>query len=333
MNSSCPLSHQIAAFFQRHGLEGSAGVVALSGGPDSVALAWLLRSLVNEGHLTRLVLAHVNHQLRGAESDGDEGFVLELAKTWNIPCRSTRIDTPSRAKGDNLESLARGVRYSFLTQIAQEDSATWIATGHTADDQAETVLFRIVRGSGLHGLAGIPERRRAAEGIDVIRPLLHTTRSEIALVLKQNGLSFRVDRSNEDLSFTRNRLRHELLPLLKTHFNPAVVEVLGRLAEQAREVQNEIRARTETILQTVELPRAGGMLVFSAAGLAAALSFWRREVFRLAWQRENWPMGEMNFEDWQRLADLVDGGPSAIDLAGGMRVRRVGKVIQIGRIV
>ena len=124
--------------------------------------------------------------------------------------------------------------------------------------------------------------------------------------------------------------RHELLPLLKARFNPAIIDVLCRLAEQARATQDEIRVQAEAMLKRIELPRAGNLLVFSTAELKAVSAYWRREAFRLVWQRENWPMGAMNFEDWQRLADLADAGPGAIDLPGGVQARRVSKVLQIG---
>jgi tRNA(Ile)-lysidine synthase len=326
------LPEYVAAFFERQGLERAAGVVALSGGPDSVALAWMLTSLLRQGRIPGLTLAHVNHQLRGPDSDADEAFVLKLARDWQLPCRTTRIDVRAEAlaRGDNLENTARCLRYDWLAQIAREEGTAWIATGHNADDQAETVLFRLLRGSGLQGLGGIRPRRPLAPGIDVVRPLLPMPRAQIMRFLEEHKLAYRADRSNEDLTFTRNRLRHELMPLLTARYNPALVEVLGRLAEQAQEVQAEVHKEASAILETIELPRAGDLLVLPIAGLMELSPFWRREVFRLVWAREQWPQGEMNFADWQRLADLAEGGAGALDLPAGIRARHLSKVIQVG---
>lgn len=304
-------------------------MIALSGGPDSIALASLLHSLNRGEQVGKLTVAHVNHQLRGAESDGDETFVAKLASHWQIPCRTTRIDMRAQTLGENLESAARTIRYDWLTKVAQEEHAAWIATGHTADDQAETMLFRLMRGSGLQGLGGIPARRELAPGLAVVRPLLGVRRAEVLRYLESEKLAYRADSSNEDLVFTRNRIRHELMPLLERSYNPGLVEVLGRLAEQARDLQDELSTKAIQVLSQLELPRAGQLLVLSAAKLAALTPFWRREVFRAIWTRECWPMGEMTFTDWQRLSHLADTSAGAIDLPGGIKARRAGKVIQL----
>src|SRR5262245_12722712 len=153
-----PTDHAAAIqqFFSHHSLLGRPGIVAVSGGPDSVALAHLLASA-----FIPFTIAHLNHQLRGADSDADEALVQALANQLHLPCRTTRIDAAARAAAakDNLENVARTIRYDWLAHLAKEETASWVAVGHTADDQAETVLFRLLRGSGLHGLAGMRERR------------------------------------------------------------------------------------------------------------------------------------------------------------------------------
>ncbi|HWY86234.1 MAG TPA: tRNA lysidine(34) synthetase TilS, partial [Gemmataceae bacterium] len=217
-------------FLSRHALVGTGGVVALSGGPDSVCLAKIMRDLHGQGAIPKLVLTHLNHQLRGADSDGDEEFVVKLALDWGLPCRTRRLDVAAvaRQSGANLEETARQARYDWLTQVAREEGASWVATGHSADDQAETILFRLLRGSGLQGLAGMAERRMLAPAIDLIRPLLSVRRQAIQAYLDMHEQSYRQDASNQDRQFTRNRLRHELLPLLAGQFNPAIAEVLCR---------------------------------------------------------------------------------------------------------
>jgi tRNA(Ile)-lysidine synthase len=328
------LIEPVTDFFNRHQLLGTGGVLALSGGPDSVCLAKILRDLHGQGSIPRLVLAHLNHQLRGADSDGDEEFVVKLAHAWGLPCRTQRLDVAAAARqsGANLEDTARQARYDWLTQVAREEGAIWVATGHSADDQAETILFRLLRGSGLQGLAGMAERRVLAPGIDLIRPLLSVRRHAIQAYLDLHEQCYRQDASNQDRHFTRNRLRHELLPLLASQFNPAIAEVLCRLGEQAREAQEELARWAARLLAEAELPRAGGMVVLDAAKVAGAAPHMRRELFRLVWQREQWPMAEMTFEAWDRLARLVEGTPAAQDLQGGVRARRTGRVVQVERI-
>jgi tRNA(Ile)-lysidine synthase len=322
----------------RPGTSREKGVVAVSGGPDSVALACLLARLQDEGKTGPLVFAHLNHLLRGAESDADEAFVHELSNRLatqgtTLTFRSQRMDVAGLAhkRGDNLESCARQSRYDWFAQVAQEEGARWVATGHTADDQAETVLLRVVRGTGLHGLAGIPARRELIPGIDVIRPLLHSTRADVLAFLDATGQPFRIDSSNANLGFTRNRIRMELLPEMARNYNPAIVPLLCRLAEQAGEVQKLLETAAAELLREAELPRAGTLIILDHARLAAAPRHLSREVFRLVWHREHWPVGAMGFDEWERLASLVDGQEHVIDMPDGMRVKRQGRVIQLGR--
>jgi tRNA(Ile)-lysidine synthase len=313
------------------------GIVAVSGGPDSVALAHLLAALRREGKTGPLVVAHLNHQLRGAESDGDEAFVKDLAGELGglgaeVRFRSTRVEVAALAREsrDNLESAARQARYEWFTKIAWEEGARWVATGHTADDQAETILHRLLRGTGLHGLAGIPARRELAPGIDVIRPLLRIRRTEVLELLEAEQQPFRIDSSNADMGFTRNRIRRELLPELARDYNPGIVSLLCRLGEQAGEVQDLIELSASELLRSAELPRAGNLLILQHAPLAAAPRHLLRELFRLLWRREGWPAAAMGFEDWERLACLVHGEEHVMDMPDHIRVRRSGRVVQMG---
>ena len=325
------LARRVTRFLQAHRLAGTVGVVAVSGGPDSVALAHLLHGRVREGSLPRLILAHVNHQLRGAASDADEAFVTSLPTAWQdeaLIVRVERFDT-SRERG-NLEETARRQRYEFLARLAAEMNAAWVATGHTADDQAETVLFRLLRGSGVQGLGGMKVRRPLAPGIELVRPLLDVRRAAVLDYLQSKQQAFREDDSNRDPRFTRNRLRHDLLPLLQRDYNPAVVDVLARLALQAQEVQADLAGRATQLLAEVELPRAGSIVVLRVEALDRCPALLAREAFRLVWQREGWPMGEMNYDDWQRLLAITAGDVKSWDFPGGIHARRVGRVLQLG---
>jgi tRNA(Ile)-lysidine synthase len=314
------LAH-VSAFFDAQALVGTAGVVAVSGGPDSVALAHALAS-------REIVLAHFNHRLRGAESDADEEFVAGLSAR---PCHVQRVDTAAEAarRGQNLEATARDLRYAWFAQVAREVGAAWVAVAHTADDQAETLLFRLLRGTGVEGLRGMSARRPLDGRIDLVRPMLTIRRRDVLAYLKANALPYRVDSSNRDTTFTRNRLRHELIPQLEREYNPGLVDVLCRLAWQADKVQMEMRGLAAELLAQAELPRAGAMLVFRANVLIAAPPHRVREMFRMVWQREQWPESAMGFDEWQRLVVVVHGETTAQDLPGGVHVRRAQRVIQL----
>jgi tRNA(Ile)-lysidine synthase len=308
------------------------GIVAVSGGADSVALLRLLTPPLRFGEgvggwgVANLIVAHVNHMLRGDESDADEQFVIELAGNLGLPIRTARVPVPS----GNLEGEARKSRYAFFDRVAAETGAGWIATAHTLDDQAETVLHRLIRGTGIQGLRGIfasPPSPPAGEGLGVrgriLRPLLNIRRSELREYLASIQQPFREDSSNADPRFTRNRIRHDLIPLLET-FNPRIAEVLNRLSQQAAEWHDKTEAETALLLERVERPRAGTVLVFDLERLAALSTPQRRAVLRMAWQREGWPEAGMTFPHWQRLAAL-----GTHDFPGGVRSARHGQVFQL----
>jgi tRNA(Ile)-lysidine synthase len=318
-------------------------VVAVSGGPDSVALAHAMVQLGNGGDQVpepRLVLAHLNHQLRGAESDADEEFVrafhtsLSAGRSLALQLRCERLDVAAQARAEkgNLESVARRLRYDWLASVARNVCAPFVATGHTADDQAETVLHRLLRGTGLRGLRGIAERRRIAPDVEVIRPLLRTTRREVLAYLEAHNQPARQDSSNANRQFTRNRIRLELLPHLAKHYNPAIAALLGQLAEQAALAYQEHEAAAWALLRKAERPRSGNRLVFDLQQLAARPRHLVREMFRLAWFREGWPGCGMGFREWDRLASVAFGEVMAVDLPGPIRARRRERVVLLGPV-
>lgn len=233
----------MAQYIAEHHLftEDDTVIVAVSGGADSVALLDILSSLADL-HL-RPVVAHLNHTLRGEESDADEEFVLNLAQSYGLPAELERVDVKefSRMKGLSLEEGGRVARYSFFNYVARRYGANAVALGHHADDQAETVLMRLLRGSGTTGLCAMAPK----SGENLVRPLLAATRREIEAYLHGRGLSYRHDSSNSDTGFLRNRIRHELIPCLET-YNPAIRDRLVAMAETL--------ARDEEVL---ELATAG----------------------------------------------------------------------------
>jgi len=310
-------------FLAQHHLRETGLVLAVSGGADSVAL---LRALAD----TPSIVAHLNHKLRGAASDADEAFVRGLAATHRLPFVSVRIDVASQA--DNLEQTARDIRYRWLSEVAHTHGLRHVATAHNADDQAETVLHRLLRGTGLQGLRGIAARRTLEPGIEVIRPLLSVRRAEIVAYLAELGQPFQVDETNSDVRYTRNRLRHELLPLLERDYNPETATLLCRLADQADEAYREGRMAAEQLLALAERPRSARLLVFDVTVLRAATGYRVREMFRLLWEREGWPISAMNFERWKALEAVVNGDVAAVDLPGRYRVRQRGNVVLVGPI-
>ncbi len=294
------------------------GVVAVSGGADSVALLASLHAFHPPG---QLVVAHLNHRLRGTESDSDERFVRELAEGRQLPCRVLQMDMAQAAMGENLEAFARDTRYRWFGELAVELGACWIATGHHADDQAETVLHRLIRGTGLQGLRGIAPIRRDGV-VPVIRPLLTVSKQQILAYLTDLGQPYRTDASNADPKFTRNRIRHELLPLLQT-FNADVVEALSRTALQAEELFSEQQAEGERLLKLVELPSTvGNLKILDAVQLDNLAESAIRLLCRSLWTRERWPTSAMTFVHWDRLAKIAKNLSRAADFPGGIHVRR-----------
>jgi tRNA(Ile)-lysidine synthase len=233
---------------------GELVVVALSGGPDSVALVHALDSLKPTYHLS-LHAAHLEHGLRGEESLEDMKFVESMCRGLGIPITTRRVDVAARAAASSLslEAVARQVRYAFLSEVLEETRATKIATGHNANDQAETLLLNLLRGTGIEGLCGI---RPAIEGT-IIRPLVETKREEILLYLKEKNLDFRTDASNEDDSFDRNRVRKSLLPLIEAEFNPRIVDSLVRTASIFSLVSQHLGGEVEAAMKTCCRPGDG----------------------------------------------------------------------------
>ena len=219
--------------------------VAISGGADSVALLRLLLELRDELGIV-ISGVHFNHGLRGAESDADEDFVGELLRKHDLEFFVERSPAVGGAvasdalTGRGIEADARDLRYAFFGHLLRNGEVTRIATAHTLDDQAETVLLRMIRGTGVHGLRGIlPSRSatglREADSSEIVRPLLGVHRTEIEAYLRKLGQGWREDSSNQSMEFTRNRVRHELLPWLEEQFNPEIKQRLAELAEVALE--------------------------------------------------------------------------------------------------
>ena len=243
---------------------GDRVVVAVSGGADSVALLHVLFAW--RGHLDlTLAVAHVEHGLRGEESLDDARFVEQLTDRLGLPFFLKRLKLKPllrKRTGESVQAVARERRYEQLQAVAREWGGAKVAVGHTQDDQAETVLLSMLRGAGLAGLSGMPARREPG----LIRPLLQVSRSEILQYLDEKRCGFRVDSSNESPKYVRNRLRRDLLPLLKT-FNPGVVSVLSRQADILREEHQYLDEVAMAALESVEVGRTKERVVWSRSRL------------------------------------------------------------------
>jgi tRNA(Ile)-lysidine synthase len=229
------------------GLRGRSVLVAVSGGLDSTALAHAMLEIAGEKDL-KVSIGHVNHGLRGEESEADQAAVFELANRLGVPAFSRRAEPEQLRVGRSsrerptLQEAARTLRYQALREMAAEAGCAHLATAHNANDQAETVLLRVFRGSGPDGLGGIPER--SADGV-VVRPLLRVSRSEIEAYAAERGFSWREDASNRSTAYARNRLRLRWLPGLAEDFNDQLLMAVGNLAEAQRRDSEWIGALVE----------------------------------------------------------------------------------------
>lgn len=233
---------KVASYVNQHHMltQGDGIVAGVSGGADSVCLLFVLRK-IQENLGGKLYVAHVNHGLRGEEALADQEFVRHLCEEWKLPfyLKSVDLREIAREKKMSEEEAGRMVRYSFFRQVAEETGAAKIAVGHNANDNAETMLFHLIRGSSLKGLGGI----LPVQGL-VIRPLLCVKREEIEQYVKENGLHFCMDKTNLEDTYTRNRIRHRLLPFME-EINPEVVEAIGRAANDCAEAADFLEAKAE----------------------------------------------------------------------------------------
>lgn len=231
-------------------------IIAVSGGIDSLVMLDLFAQLQESWNL-QLYIAHINHQLRGKESDGDEKFVKKIAEQYGIPFYGERAGTRALAKKKNLQQTAREIRYSFFEKLKKSLKADCIATAHNANDNAETILFNLFRGSGMEGLAGIPPFHREKK---IIRPLLFAFREQISAYAKERRLVWREDSSNKKETYSRNYIRKNLLPAIQK-LNPSVVQTLNQEAEIFRDGKKFIDELLEEILRELIQKRSGVYLL------------------------------------------------------------------------
>ncbi len=305
---------------RRYGMlnSGDRVVVAVSGGPDSVCLLSVLHALSGELGIS-LHVAHLDHRFRGAESANEALFVEKLAKKLAIPATIENIDVPAlcRERGLSAQAGAREARYAFLDRIARATGACRIATGHTAADQAETFLMRLLRGAGSSGLSGIPPVRGK-----VIRPLIDVTRDKVMEYLEDTELSYVTDSSNAKPVYLRNRIRSEVLPVLR-NFNPRIIETLAREASLLRDEDKALQACLDAILNSVCIQEPGRVLI-RRTGFNAQPPALKRRIIRKAADMAGLDLSRLSAarigEALSFIAEAQSG--RAMNLAPGLKLAR-----------
>jgi len=276
-----------------------------------------------------LLALHVNHQLRGDESTDDAEWCRQQCDADGIPLKILTCDTRefARSSGEGIEAAARIDRYRLLTAAAEQAGVRYLATAHTRTDHVETVLFRLLRGTGLRGLAGIPGHRVLTPSLTLIRPLLDCSREMVTEYLAELGQAYRTDPSNADRRFTRNRLRHELLPLLRDEYNPNVDAALARLASQASDAQHVVERQARRLLDAATSPAAGSRLTLRCQAFASQPEIVVSEALRIAWRTAGLAEQSMTHQSWRRLAGLAQNPhqADAITLPGNVRASIAGE--------
>ena len=299
-------------------------LAAVSGGGDSVALLLALCRLVPADAVRRLIVVHAEHDLR-TEAGDDRVFVERLAARFGLAFVSRRL--PVRpAGGEGIEAAARRLRYEFLIETASATGGRHVVVAHTADDQAETILHRLLRGTGVAGLAGMSLARELAPGVSLVRPLLGVRRAEARGFLAATGEPWREDATNADMRFARNFVRHRIIADCEAGPYPAATSALVRLGRQAAAVAGAIRSAAERLLELNSCRHADGTVLVRTGGLTGLDRQLVAEIFVALWRCEGWPRRDMTAAHYEALAALADGDPAVPDAfhaPGGIAVRRL----------
>lgn len=309
---------KVKKYILKHRLINTGDIVitGVSGGPDSMALLHILKELDSQMGF-RLIAAHLNHQLR-AEADEEEDFVREYCRKWQVPFFSRKLDIKKLAAGEkkSLEETGRDCRYQFFNELIAELGADYIATAHHQDDVAETVLLHLLRGSGIKGLRGImPVNGK------IIRPLLCVSKKRINEYLETNCISYCTDRSNFDSAYTRNRIRHRLIPDLKADYNPRIVESLNQLADIAREENEALEKETDCLWEKIVLKKKEDSIILDRGVLLNLYPAYQRRVILKTLAELKGEPG-WNMLDVNLIMELAgkEGSGKNIHLKKGIRV-------------
>lgn len=294
-------------------------LVGVSGGPDSIALLHALNT-VSDNIGFSLHAAHLNHSFRGSESDGDAEYVRDFTASLGIECTIEKIDVPVASVELRMshEQAAREIRYGFLKKTADLVGADRIAVAHTADDQIETCILNLLRGSGIDGLAGIPAVRD-----NIIRPLIKTRRSDVEEYIRKHDLHPRIDSTNLEPIYKRNKIRLELLPYLRHQYNNDIDSLILRLAELAGDDSAYLNSEADRILSEIQLGNDENTLSISVKSLLFHSIALKRRIIRQALRTLRGEITDIGYIHIESILDLLNaGGNFSVDLPGDITVMR-----------
>ncbi|HJO62024.1 MAG TPA: tRNA lysidine(34) synthetase TilS [Desulfobacterales bacterium] len=305
---------------------GDAVLVGVSGGPDSVALLHALIILAPKFPL-HIGIAHLNHSLRGKDSDHDAQFVKSLAKQLNLSIFQKKIDVRKCQdnNGGSLEEVARDLRNAFYHKVAEKKGFSTIALGHQADDNAELILLYICRGSGALGATGIsPVREVSGKVKKIVRPLIRVGRSEIMGFLEQNRLPYVSDESNKDLTFLRNRIRHQLIPNLKSSYNPKIIDALNRFGLILSAEEEWAEVVIDSVFKKTILAKQDDLMILSAKRIAELHIAAQRRIIRKGIETVKGDLRRIQYSHIEAIVRLLKKGPmnGTLDLPDRIRILR-----------
>jgi tRNA(Ile)-lysidine synthase len=309
--------------------QGALVIVGVSGGADSMALLYLLHGLNKQfGWQLKLHVAHLNHNLRGGEAEKDAAFVQAAADHLSLPCTIETRDVGElvESASGGIEEIGRRERYVFFERVALRVGAKVVAVGHHLDDNAETILHRILRGTGLRGLVGISKDRAISplSEVRLVRPLLRLPGSSLRQYLADQGVAFREDRSNQLSEPMRNYLRNQLIPRIEADVNPQVKDALVRLGEQANWLEEFLRETVHRTFETLIISHTDQVLTLNADALARKSRIVQTELVRLAYRSFRLGEQDLSFAHLVAALELVAGDASGkrIELPGGMTIEK-----------
>ncbi|MCX5677616.1 MAG: tRNA lysidine(34) synthetase TilS [Candidatus Omnitrophica bacterium] len=311
---------------------GDAVLVACSGGPDSVFLLHALVRLKNKLKLKKVAVCNLDHGLRGKESRADSLFVKKMAKELGLEFIHKKVNLKSAGlKGISTEELARAERYKFFKEAGAKLRAGVIATGHTLDDQAETVLMRVIKGASLKGLVGIAPSRNEGD-LKVVRPLCELEKSEIVKYLDNERIDYRIDHTNLEPIYFRNIIRGEIIPFLEK-FNPRLKRALFSMAEHLREDFEFIEEANAGIKGMVSYSKDGGVEIGLKDLIVQARAI-QKEILRDLLEKAGGEVKKLSFRHWKEVEALINrkAKGSSVHLPGGIKAVRGEKTLRFAKI-
>ncbi|MFL2870551.1 MAG: tRNA lysidine(34) synthetase TilS [Pirellulaceae bacterium] len=296
-------------------------LVGVSGGADSIALLHALCEL--HPHPPESVFAiHVNHQWRGAESVGDAEFVADTCERLSVGLSVINATDYPDLSADQSEQAAREIRYRAFADTACHLGARFVVTAHTSDDQVETVMDRILRGTGVLGLSGIPRTREIAHGIVMIRPMLSFSRQQVGTFVSESGIEYRHDHSNEDMKYMRNRIRRELLPLIQRDYQSDAPSAILRLSSLATDLNEWVSEKITELWESVVLKDDSADVILDTAAFNDLAVFVKGQLLISIWENQRWPRRDMGREQWQRLIDLCLSESGTDEFSGAICAKK-----------